>query len=180
MEKKIICLVGPSGSGKTAICEELLANDVRFSKVRTTTTRSPRPNEDANAYFFITKDEFIQGNKEGIFLETSQYAGEMYGTPKFAIDAIIESESIAVVPVDIHGALAYKALYGDLVAVVFVYRDKRVIIESIMARNIPLEEKSKRIIQLDKEYENITLCDYCVINNFSLKRAAESVKQFVL
>lgn len=178
MQHNIICLVGPSGSGKTAICEELMKQDNRFQKVRTTTTRNPRPNEDENAYYFITKEEFEKGNNDGIFLETSEYAGEMYGTPKFAVDAILESNCIPIVPIDLNGALAYKELYGDWVTIVFVYRDKRTIIEAIVERNIPVNEKSKRIIQLDKEFENITFCDRCVINNGTIEESAKVVASF--
>ena len=178
MQRNIICLVGPSGSGKTAICEELMKQDSKFQKVKTTTTRRPRPNEDENAYFFITKEEFEKGNSEHIFLETSEYAGEMYGTPKFAVDAILESGGIPIVPIDINGAMAYKELYGDWVTIVFVYRDKRTIIEAIVERNIPTNEKSKRIIQLDKEFENITFCDRCVINNGTIQESAKVVASF--
>ena len=178
MQHNIICLVGPSGSGKTAICEKLMEVNPKFQKVRTTTTRKPRPNEDENAYFFITKEEFQKGNKEGIFLETSEYAGEMYGTPKFAVDAILESDGIPIVPIDLNGALAYKELYPDYVTIVFVYRDKRTIIEAIVERDIPIAEKSKRIIQLDKEFENITFCDRCVINNGTIEESALVVASF--
>ena len=101
MQKNIFCLVGPSGSGKTAICEKLMEIDSRFQKVKTTTTRTPRPNEDENAYFFITKEQFQKDNDNGIFLETSEYAGEMYGTPKTAVNVILENDGIPIVPIDL-------------------------------------------------------------------------------
>lgn len=193
---KTICLVGPSGVGKSAICDVLVAEakksesksttddngieEVLYEKPRTACTRAQRPGEADDAYFFLTKEQFSQGIKEKIFLETTEYAGEMYGTPKFAVDTILEKGNIAVVPIDINGAKAYKEIYGDTVMLVFVYRPKRAVIEAIMKRDIPIEEKSRRIMQLDNEYNNIDFCDRCVINNGSIEEAAEVVKSFRL
>ena len=182
--KKIICLVGPSGVGKTEIIKQITEKDAESGKTtihertRTTTTRNQRPNEPDDAYFFITKEQFAKGVEEKIFLETAEYAGEMYGTSKFAVDCIIESGNIAMVAVDINGARAYKEIYGDAVVTVFVYRDKRTVIESIMNRNIPIEEKSRRIMQLDNEYNNITYCDRCVVNNGTIEDACKVVESF--
>ena len=177
--KKIICLVGPSGAGKTAICEWLLKNNNLFAKVKTATTRSPRPNETENAYYFLSKENFEKKINMGKFLEFSEYAGEFYGTPTSSVDDIITSQKVAIVPIDIRGAKAYKDFYKDDVSVVFVYRDKKTIIEAIVERDIPSSEKSKRILQLDKEFENISLCDRCVINNHSLADAGKQINEIV-
>lgn len=177
--KKIICLVGPSGAGKTAICEWLLKNNNLFAKVKTATTRNPRPNETENAYHFLSKENFEKKINMGKFLEFSEYAGEFYGTPTSSVDDIITSKKVAIVPIDIRGAKAYKDFYKDDVSVVFVYRDKKTIIEAIVERDIPSSEKSKRILQLDKEFENISLCDRCVINNHSLADAGKQINEIV-
>jgi hypothetical protein len=47
-----------------------------------------------------------------------------------------------------------------------------------MERDIPIAEKSKRIIQLDREFENITFCDRCVINNGTIDESARVVASF--
>jgi guanylate kinase len=179
MKPQVICLIGPSASGKTAICQELLDNYPQYCRVRTATTRKQRPNESDDAYFFIDHEQFEKGKKDGSFLETSQYAGEQYGTPRMSVDAIIESGKVAVVPIEINGAMAYRELYGDLVCLVFVYRDKRTLIEAIMERDIPMAEKSKRIVQLDEELNSISLCDRCVINNKTIADAAKTINDFV-
>jgi guanylate kinase len=181
-------VAGPSGVGKTEIIKQITEKDAKnqnetktkgiHERTRTTTTRKIRPNEPEDAYFFITKEQFAKGVEEGIFLETAEYAGEMYGTSRFAVDSIIESGNIAMVAVDINGAKAYKEIYGDAVITVFVYRDKRTVIEAIMNRNIPIEEKSRRIMQLDNEYNNITYCDRCVINNGTIEDACKVVESF--
>ena len=176
MKPKILCLLGPSGSGKTAICESLINHDPSFVKIKTTTTRLPRIGEDENSYFFLTKNEFEQGIKEGIFLEYSNYAGELYGTPRLSVDAELEDGKTVLAVVDINGIKAYKEFYGDRCCSVFIHRNKQTIIEAIMERDIPLSEKSKRIVQLDKEFDGINYCDKCIINNGSLDDAVKQLQ----
>ena len=176
---KAICLIGPSASGKTAICEEALnAAPLLFGKVRTATTRNKRPNEKDDAYFFYSEKEFEEKMKQGQFLETSNYAGQFYGTPISSIQEIVSNGKTALVPIDINGAIKYKTHFGNDVLIVFVYRDKDAVIRAIVERDIPIAEKSRRIMQLDSEYQLMNHCDRCIINNRSLTDAVELLKLF--
>ena len=175
----IICLVGPSGSGKTAICEKMLEMyPMDFAKVKTATTRKKRDSEPDSAYYFFTEEEFAEKNSQNYFLETSEYAGCFYGTPISSIENIQNAGKTALVPIDINGAMRYKAYFGDEVKICFVWRSKTAIIQSIVERNIPTDEKAKRICQIDKEYELMNLCDRCVVNNQTLEDSARVVKGF--
>lgn len=176
---KAICLIGPSASGKTAICEEALKTaSLTFDKVRTATTRSKRPNEKNDAYFFYSEKEFEEKMKQGEFLETSNYAGQFYGTPISSIQDIVSNGKIALVPIDINGAMKYKTHFGNDALLVFIYRDKDAVIRAIVERDIPVAEKSRRIMQLDTEYQLMNLCDRCIINNSSLSEAVDLLKLF--
>ena len=174
----VICLVGPSGAGKTLIAEKL-SEKIKTTKIRTATTRTRRPGEAEDAYFFLTKEEFASNVESGSFLETSCYAKEMYGTPKHSVDTVISSAGVAVVPIDINGAMAYKEFYGDEVAVIFIQRSKKKVIEGVIERDIPITEKSARIVQLDGEYTNIDKCDFCVINNGDIEKSVDDVVNII-
>lgn len=175
----IICLVGPSGSGKSAICEEALKmHPMLFGKVRTATTRIKRPNEKDDAYFFYSEKEFEEKMKAGEFLETSNYAGQFYGTPISSVKEIVSSGKVALVAIDINGAMKYKTQFGNDAILVFVHRDKDTIIRAIVERDIPVAEKARRIMQLDNEYTLINHCDRCIVNNRSLAEAVEVLKLF--
>ena len=180
MKCKVLCLVGPSGSGKTAIANGL-ASRINSTRIKTTTTRKPRPDDMPDAYYFVTKEEFNQLLKEDSLLEHSEYAGEFYGTPKFSVDVVIseKSDSIAVVPIDINGAKAYKEFYGDKVCVMFVQRNKQSLIEAIIGRDIPVSERAKRLINLEKEYENINDCDCCIVNNGDIETTINNVVKLI-
>lgn len=175
----IICLVGPSGSGKSAICEEALkTSPLVFGKVRTATTRAMRPNETDNAYFFYSEKEFEEKLKNGEFLETANYAGQFYGTPIESVKKVLADGKTALVAVDINGAMKYKTHFGNEALLVFVYRDKDAVIQAIVERDIPVAEKSRRIMQLDNEYPLINHCDRCIINNGTLADAVKMLKLF--
>jgi guanylate kinase len=175
---KIIGLLGPSASGKTAIAEELL-RDISFQKPKTATTRAIREGESENAYFFFTQKEFLEKMSESFFLETSVYAGKYYGTPLSAITDILDSEHIAVVPIDINGIKAYKERFGDNFLAIFIYRNREEIINAILERTISEEEKKRRIASLDDEYQNIKYCDYAVVNNGTINDAVEKIKKLI-
>lgn len=176
---KIIGLLGPSASGKTAIVNQLLDEDESFCRVKTTTTRLPRENENPDAYDFVTFEEFTAKKQNGTFFETSVYAGEHYGTPLSTINDIIDNGKIAIVPIDVNGIKVYKQHFGEEMLALFIYRDKRDVLEAIVERNIPPAEKAKRILSLDKEYENIVFTDYAIINNGSIDEAVKKIKSLI-
>lgn len=149
--KKILVLVGGSGSGKTAIANKL-TGACGFRKVVTTTTRSPRVGErDGIDYHFLSVEEFSKKEKNGGFVESTVYADNMYGTGKDEIDSIIAGDTPAVIVMDSAGARFMKETYKDDVLVAHIRRERYCVVLSILERDIPNEEKAKRIINLDSE-----------------------------
>jgi len=68
----MILLCGKSASGKDTLQKELIK--MGYKSVVSYTTRPPRKGEvDGVAYNFISKEEFLQKEKEGFFAETTHY-----------------------------------------------------------------------------------------------------------
>lgn len=174
IDGNIFCLVGPSGSGKTSIMQELVSK-YNFNKIKSTTSRKPRVNEIED-YNFTTKDEFSVLKANDGFIETSVYAGEYYGTQKEDINNAILSNKKYVIATDICGAMALKR-FSNKVILVFINRNKKEAIESILQRNISIEDKANRIVSLNDEYKNKDLCDYCLENDSNIE---DVVKKFIL
>ena len=90
-EGKLIVVTGPSGVGKGTLLQKLLErypDRILFSI--SATTRSPRAGEEhGREYFFLDGAEFEQKRDAGKFLEWAEYAGNLYGTPRQAIDEAI-------------------------------------------------------------------------------------------
>ena len=175
----MICLVGPSASGKSFICDELVKNPL-FRKARALTTRTPRPDgADAEDYKFVTEQEFLDAVDRDDLVEHTVYAGHRYGIAKSEIQEIWHDGRIAVKPVDIHGAMACKSVFGDRCMTVFVRRNKEDIVTSLLERDVSTDDKVRRLMTLDKEMENEQLCDWTVSNNGSLEHAIQQILRIV-
>ena len=154
----VLCLVGPSGSSKTEIAEELTKLE-KFEKPLTSTTRPRRKTESAEAYRFIHEKQFLEEMRAGHYFETTVYSGYHFGTSQKDIECIVERGHIAVIPIDICGAITLKNLYRDRAMLVFTRRDKAAAIKSIIGRDIDIDDKTRRIMSLDFEYRNSEVCD---------------------
>ncbi len=154
----VLCLVGPSGSFKTEIARELRQNEI-FEKPITTTTRPRRNNEEDHNYRFVSEEQFLTEQAEGKFIETTVYSKYYFGTSESQIAPIVEREHIAVIPIDICGALTMKNIYRNRALVVFTDRDKSQVVLDILSRDTSNEDKMRRILSLDFEYRNAEVCD---------------------
>ena len=85
--KIIVALFGKAGAGKDSILKEIIKQSpFIYHELVSMTTRPPREYEkDGVDYFFCTEDQYIQNKKDNKFLETSEFRGWKYGTPKFAL-----------------------------------------------------------------------------------------------
>ena len=156
----VLCLVGTTGTGKTAITEALI-KDPRFYKPLTTTTRPRLPEESAGSYRFVNKAQFIKERKEGRFLETTVYATHFFGTTAEAFERVNEGK-IAVVPIDICGAVTLKNTFRGRTLLVYTTADRRHVLANILARKTTDQEKINRLMSLDLEARNRELCDIAV------------------
>mgnify|MGYP003302499323 FL=1 len=170
---KLYCLVGPSASGKTAILEELLRQN-KAVRVPSYTTRPPRLGEvNGESYHFISEKQFQDMKNSGKFFETTTYANNHYGSCKEDIEVALEKDNV-VMALDICGAIAMKRLFPENATIVFIKRDKRVLIEAILERDVSNEEKTNRIISLSDELKNEDLADIVIYNNKSLEEIVDS------
>eukprot|EP00042_Codosiga_hollandica_P043683 m.417968 g.417968 ORF g.417968 m.417968 type:complete len:225 (-) comp56621_c0_seq7:1639-2313(-) len=100
-----LVLAGPSGSGKSSLLDKLFKEySSAFAFSVSHTTRKPRPGEiHGKAYFFTTKEELEAGVARGEFVESTTFAGNMYGTSKHAVQSVIDAGKICVLDIDVAG-----------------------------------------------------------------------------
>ncbi len=155
----VLCLVGPSGSFKTEIARELTRISDRFEKPVTSTTRPQRNDEEDHNYRFVSEEQFLGEQEEGLYIETTVYSKYYFGTSEAEISPIVDRGHIAVIPIDICGALTVKNLYRHKALLVFTNREKSDVVLDIIARDTSDEDKMRRILSLDFEYRNAEVCD---------------------
>ena len=171
---QIVALVAPSGSGKTTIANKLLQKEPRFEKLLSYTTIDPTATTENEWYNYIDKAEFFKmvDNKE--LFESTMYAGHGFGSKKKDVDEIISNGKTVLTIMDICGAMSLKTHYKDVVTV-YIKRDKRDLIETILEKNSTNEDKVNRIISIDDERRNEEICDYVVENNGDYDTIADDI-----
>jgi len=102
---KLLVVTGPSGVGKGTLLNALAAKSQKFVFSVSATTRSPRSGEIHGVnYFFYSRSEFIQKQEAGMFLESAEYAGNLYGTPREPVEAAIAQSKIVILEIELEGA----------------------------------------------------------------------------
>jgi guanylate kinase len=167
----VICLVGPTGSRKNELAARLV-REFAMQKPVTATTRPRRTGETEADYHFMTEQEFLREIEAGAFLETTVYSGHHFGTTAVELDRIVERGGIAVIPIDICGALTLKNRYRSRANLVFVRRRRENVILDIVSRELSPKDQTCRILSLDDEYRNEELCDLTVHTDKGVEEAA--------
>lgn len=116
-----LVLSSPSGGGKTTIARALLSarDDLGYSI--SATTRPMRPGEvDGRDYFFLKRAVFEARVAAGEFVEHAEYGGQLYGTLKSQVEAVLATGNHAVLDIEIQGAREVRRLFSTAVLVFIV------------------------------------------------------------
>ena len=104
--KKVLVVVGPSGVGKDTVMQKIFEKYPNsFKKGTTHTTRQIRPGEQEGVnYYYVTKEEFLQLQKENKLVENNLYNNNYYGLSKMELEKAEKLDKIMYVIIDINGA----------------------------------------------------------------------------
>jgi len=101
----LVALSSPSGAGKSTMVRRLLKDDPNFRMSVSATTRQSRPGEQhGREYFFHTQEEFRRDIEAGGFLEHAEVFGNLYGTPRAAVEEAMSEGFDVLFDVDWQGA----------------------------------------------------------------------------
>jgi guanylate kinase len=108
----LLVLAGPAGSGKSTLCDRLVAANMGFTRVVTSTTRSPRMGETHGIhYHFFTPAEFDTRVAAGEFLEWAWVHGDRrYGTLAASVLGPLLLGRDLVMSVDVQGVQSLRTI----------------------------------------------------------------------
>lgn len=102
----------------------------------------------------------------GEFLETREYAANMYGTPRRFVEECLRSGRDLVMKPEVNGALAMKRLYPHAVLVFLTVASENVLHERLAARRTDSPEAiAERLAIAKREEEHIRHYDYLIVND---------------
>jgi guanylate kinase len=107
---RLTVLSGPSGVGKDSVIELIRARAPRVWLSVSVTTRAMRPYEvDGVHYFFVDRPQFERMAAAGELLEWAEFAGNLYGTPRSAVNARLADGTPVLLKIDLQGARQVRA-----------------------------------------------------------------------
>ena len=160
-QPSIAVLVGPSGSGKSKIATRFLAKNSDFEKLVSYTTKDPTAVEENNWYNYVSLDTFHSMCDSGELLQSTMYAGHGYGSRKGDVEQILARGKRVLTTMDICGAMSLKTYFKNVVTI-YIKRDKKKLMASILKKNSSVEDKVNRLMAIEYEQQNAELCDYVV------------------
>jgi guanylate kinase len=108
---RLTVLSGPSGVGKDSVINSIrgrLLPSVRLSV--SMTTRPRRPYEiDGLHYHFVDRPAFERAAAAGALLEWAEFAGNLYGTPRGAVETWLAQGSQVLLKLELQGARQVRA-----------------------------------------------------------------------
>lgn len=170
---------GPSGVGKTTVIEGLLRRP-GYSRSITATTRPPRKGEaHGKDYLFLQRGEFEEGIAKGRFLEHATVHGNLYGTPREGVEAVLSRGDVCLLNIDVQGAESIRRT-GLPVVTVFLLPPSMEELEKRLAKRGTEEpgERSRRLEVARKEMAEADRFDARVVNR-DVHASVEEVARIV-
>ncbi|HTA11012.1 MAG TPA: guanylate kinase [Streptosporangiaceae bacterium] len=107
---RLTVLSGPSAVGKSTVAARLRSQCPWIWQSVSVTTRPPRPGEmNGREYFFVSEREFEAMAGRGELLESAQFAGNRYGTPRAPVQQRLDQGMPALLELDVAGARQVRA-----------------------------------------------------------------------
>jgi guanylate kinase len=163
----LLVMSSPSGAGKTTLSRALLASDPNISMSVSVTTRTPREGEvDGKDYLFISKERFAEMREGGQLLEWAEVFGNLYGTPRRAVEMALARGRDVLFDIDWQGTQQLaQAMEDDLVTIFILPPSAEELRDRLVRR---AQDSStivaKRMAEASKEISHWPEYDYVIVN----------------
>lgn len=168
--RKLIVVSGPSGAGKTSICKALLQRLDGATWSVSVTTRPMRGGEvSGESYEFVDREEFGRRRRADEFLESAEYCGQLYGTPRRRVEDLLAQGRFVVMEIDVQGGAQVAEKMPDSVRIFVLPPNLESLKARLEGRNTEAEDQLKRrLAEADGEIafarDSGAYTHYCVNN----------------
>ena len=179
----LIVISGPSGAGKTSICKALLEGLLDTVWSVSVTTRPPRHGEvNGDSYQFVSRKEFEAKEAAGELLESAEYVGQRYGTPRQPVEKALAAGRNVVMEIDVQGGMQVAEKMPESVRI-FVLPPNMASLRARLEgrRTEAAEQLAKRLAEADGEIaiaRDSGCYSHFVVNDV-LEMTVEQVKRII-
>ncbi|MEO7428281.1 MAG: guanylate kinase [Acidimicrobiales bacterium] len=171
----VIVISGPGGVGKGTLVAQLVARDPLLWLSRSWTTRAPRTGEAADAYTFVTTEQFEDRIAGDGFLEWAPFLDYLQGTP---LPEPPEGRDV-VLEIDVQGAGQVLERHADAVLLFIDAPSRDEQRRRLEGRGDPPEKVDKRLAIAESEAAAAQRLGMRTIVNDDLERAIAEVASVI-
>lgn len=170
----LIVITGPSGVGKGTVLDPLIEANPRLVKSISATTRPPRPGEvEGQHYYFVSPEAFQAMVDQEALLEWATYAGNSYGTPRQAVDTLLDQGISVILEIEAQGAQQIKACYPEATFIFIAPPSMAELERRLRGRHTESEDKiQQRLAMAQREMAAQAMFDVVVVNDDIAKAQA--------
>lgn len=176
----LIVLSAPSGAGKDTVLSEVLKRNPFIRQSISATTRIARNGEiDGKDYFFVSKEKFENMIENDELLEYVKYCDNYYGTPKKAVNDLLNAGHDVVLKIEVKGAQMVRYRCEEAVGIFILPPSMKVLESRLTNRNTETEKVLKQRLEIAKlEVELAFGYDYVIVND-EIEKCATTVCDIV-
>lgn len=176
----MIVISAPSGAGKTTLGGLLKKDFPDMYRSVSCTTRSARSNEsNGKDYIFVSEEEFNEKVRNDEFAEWAEVHGNLYGTPKKALEENLANGKDVLLDIDVQGAEKIRKLYPDGLFIFIMPPSVETLKNRLLGRQTENPASlEKRLKKAEKEMEYYSSYNYTIVNE-DLKKAGEELKSII-
>ncbi|CAB4881113.1 MAG: guanylate kinase [Actinomycetes bacterium] len=175
---RLVVITGPSGVGKGTLKRGLLS-ELSLPESISATTRLPRQGEtDGTEYHFLTRVEFEQRRDSDDFLESAEYAGNLYGTLRSEVEARSDGAKAVVLEIETRGAEQIRDRDPDAILIFIAPPNSAELRKRLEGRGTDDPEQiAVRLAEAERELTLRDEFDTVIVNDDVARATAELVTQ---
>lgn len=177
----LFVMSGPSGTGKGTICDLLLKNKDNdlFLSVSSTTREKRKGETDGVTYNYTTQDAFKKMIENGEMLEYASYSGNYYGTPKKAVEDMLQAGKNVLLEIEPQGALKIKEIFPEAVLMFIIPPSIKELRKRLSERGRETQEQIEERLNAAKwEFKQAQRYNFIFIND-SLDECIEEIERTI-